>query len=129
MSFSAKEAMHQQQADEDHLYAIFFGHASMQPDIEKIYTHLMKLPLEKRYKDVLDKLHTSHNRMPKLAMILFALWLCPELKLEKGSNPAKAEPFLANIQRTCMDMLKGRHLSLQDFVVHTLTDYIVTPKA
>ena len=129
MSFSAKEAMHQQQADEDHLYAIFFGHASMQSDIEKIYAHLMKLPLDKRYKDVLNKVRSSHSRMPKLAMILFALWLCPELKLEKGSNPAQAEPFLANIQCTCMDMLKGRHLSLQEFVVHTLTDYIVTPKA
>ena len=129
MSFTAKEAMHQREADEDHLYAMFFGHATMQPDIEKIYAHLMKLPLEKRYKDVLNKVRATHNRMPKLAMILFALWLCPELNLEKGSNPMRSEPFVANIQRACMDMLKGKHLSLQDFVVHTLTDYIVTPKA
>ena len=129
MSFSAKEAMHQQEADEDHLYAIFFGHASMQPDIDAIYEHLMKLKLEKRYEDVLIKVQASHNRMPKLAMILFALWLCPELKLEKGSNPMRSEPFLANIQRACMEMLEGKHLSLQDFVTNTLTDYIVTPKA
>ena len=53
MSFTAKEAMHQREADEDHLYAMFFGHANMQPEIERIYAHMMKLPLEKRYKDVL----------------------------------------------------------------------------
>ena len=129
MSFTAKEAMHQREADEDRLYAMFFGHASMQSDIERIHAHLMKLPLEKRYKDVLAKVRATHSRMPKLAMILFALWLCPELKLEKGSNPMRSEPFVANIQRACMDMLQGKHLSLQDFVVHTLTDYIVTPKA
>ena len=129
MSFTAKEAMYQQAADDDHLYAMFFGHSSTQSTIEKIYAHLIKLPLEKRYKDVLDKVRASHNRMPKLAMILFALWLCPELKIEANSNPARSEPFLANIQRACMDMLKGKHLSMQDFVVHTLTDYIVTPKA
>ena len=129
MSFNEKEAMEQREADEDILYAIFFGHKPLQPYIQKIHQHIMAMPLETRYKDVLDNVFNTHDRMPKIAMILFALWLCPELKLEEGSNPMRSEPFLAKIQRACMQMLEGKHLSLQEFVVHTVTDYIVTPKA
>lgn len=129
MSFTAKEALEQREADEDKLYAMFFGHAPMQPCIERIHAYLMRQPLEIRYKNVLDKVRECHNREPKLALILFAMWLCPELKLEQGSNPMRSEPFMRHIQRTCMEMLKGKHLSMQEFVVHALTDYIVTPKA
>lgn len=129
MSFNEKEAMEQREADEDLLYAMFFGRKPLQPHIEKIYQHLATIPLEKRYKDVLDKVLSTHSRMPKICMILFALWLCPELKLEEGSNPMRYEPFLEKIQRACMDMLEGKHLSLQEFVIETVTDYIVTPKA
>lgn len=129
MSFNRKEAMEQREADEDNLYAMFFGHKPLQPHVEKIYQHVINLPLEKRYKDVLDKVFSTHDRMPKLAVILFALWLCPELKLEEGSNPMRYEPFLEKIQRACMHMLEGKHISLQEFVIETVTDYIVTPKA
>ena len=129
MSFTEKETMEQQEADEDLLYAMFFGHKPLQPHIEKIYQHLSAIPLEQRYKDVLDNVLKTHSRMPKICMILFAMWLCPELKLEEGSNPMRYEPFLAKIQRACMGMLEGKHLSLQDFVVDTVTDYIVTPKS
>ena len=93
MSFNKKEAMEQREAGEDNLYAMFFGHKPLQPHVEKIYQHVINLPLEKRYKDVLDKVFSTHDRMPKLAVILFALWLCPSSNWRRDPTPCATSPF------------------------------------
>lgn len=118
----------QREAEEDKLYSIFFGHEPLQPVIEKICDHICALQLPRRYSTVVEKVRATNSREPKLAMILFALWLFPELEIEKGSQPRRYEPFMDKIERTCVDLLKGKHLSVQEFVDHAVTDYIVTPK-
>lgn len=128
MSFAEKDLLEQREAEEDELYAIFFCHKDIQPMAERICNHLKTIELPKRYEDIVNKVMEKHDRMPKLAMILFGIWLCPELNLGKNAQPRRFEPFEASIQQLCMKILKGETLSLQDFVCNTLTDYIVTPK-
>lgn len=129
MSFAEKDLLEQREAEEDELYAIFFGHKDIQPMVEKICNHLKTVQLPKRYADIVQRVMEKHDRMPKLAIILFGIWLCPELKLGENAQPRRFQPFEAKIQEMCMKILKGEMLSLQDFVCNTLTDYIVTPKA
>ena len=128
MSFNDKERLEQREAEEDELYGIFYGYTDIQPVVVKVYTHLMALGLEERYKQVIQSVLDRHDRVPKLALILFAIWLCPELDLGKDAQPRRFEPFQRGIQRMCMDMLEGKMLSLQEFVGNTVTDYMVTPK-
>lgn len=129
MSFADKDLLEQREAEEDELYAVFFGHKDIQPMVSKVCNHLKSINLPPRYQNIVDKVLEKHDRMPKLAIILFGIWLCPELKLGENAQPRRFEPFEAKIQEICMKILKGEMLSLQDFVCNTLTDYIVTPKA
>lgn len=118
----------QREADEDKLYSVFFGHEPIQPMIEKICDYMMSLNLPSRYSTVVEKVRHTNARDPKIAMIMFAMWLCPELNLQEGSQPRRSEPFMENIERICLDLLKGKHLSVQEFVDHAVTDYLTTPK-
>ena len=129
MSFDDKERLEQREAEEDDIYAIFFGFKDIQPYVERIRDHLQTVDLGQRYVNIIDKVVTQHDRMPKIALVIFAIWLCPELELGKNAQPRRFEPFLSGVQRMCMDMLEGKMLSLQEFVGNTVTDYIVTPKA
>lgn len=129
MSFAEKDLLEQREAEEDELYSVFFGHQDIQPMVDKVCNHLLSVQLSNRYKEVVTKVMEKHDRIPKLAIVLFGIWLCPELNLGKNAQPRRFEPFEAKIQEICMRILKGELLSLQDFVCNTLTDYIVTPKA
>ena len=128
MSYDAKEKSEKRNAEEDELFAAFYGHSDIQPLVERICEHLRQCNLEERYLTVLDKVRTKHDRMPKLALIVFAIWLCPSLELGKNSQPRRFEPFQKNIKAICMNILEGRSLSVQEFVRDALTDYLVTPK-
>lgn len=128
MSFDEKERLEQREAAEDDIYAIFFGYKDIQPMISKIAVHLRSVLTEPRYLDIVNKVESEHDRLPKLALVIFAIWLCPELKLGANAQPRRFEPFLQGVQKMCMNILEGRMLSLQEFVGNTITDYIVTPK-
>ena len=128
MSFDDKERLEHREAEEDDIYAIFFGYKDIQPTIVKIASHLRSVLSEERYLNIVNKVEVEHDRLPKLALMIFAMWLCPELKLGKDAQPRRFEPFVKGIQKMCMNILEGRMLSLQEFVGNTVTDYIVTPK-
>lgn len=128
MSFDEKERLEQREAMEDEIYAIFFGYSDIQPTVAKIAAHLRGVLTEQRYLDIVNKVESEHDRLPKLGLVIFAIWLCPELDLGKSAQPRRFEPFLQGVQKMCMNILEGRMLSLQEFVGHTITDYIVTPK-
>lgn len=129
MSFDEKERLEQREAAEDDIYAIFFGHKDIQPTVTKIATHFRTVLTEKRYVDIVNRVEKEHDRLPKIALVIFAIWLCPELNLGENAQPRRFEPFVQGIQKMCMNILEGRLLSLQEFVGNTVTDYIVTPKA
>ena len=128
MSYDQKALLEQREADEDELYAIFYGYRDVQPMVDKICNHLLKLDLKPRYKTVIQQVLHKHDRIPKLAIIVFAIWLCPELRLGVKAQPRRFEPFEQHIQKICMDILEGRFLSVQEFVGSALTDYIVGTK-
>jgi len=120
--------MNRREADEDSLYSLFFGYTDLQPTLLRIKLRIEQLNLGARYNKIVEKtLQTSH-RAPKLGLILFAMWLLPDLKLEEGSQPSRSEPFLAGLHAACMNILEGRMLSLQQFVRTTITDYLVNPR-
>ena len=96
--------------------------------IKRIASHLRTVLTEQRYLEIVNKVETQHDRLPKLALVIFAIWLCPELNLGENAQPRRFEPFLQGVQKMCMNILEGRMLSLQEFVGNTVTDYIVTPK-
>lgn len=129
MSFAEKDLLEQREADEDELYAIFFGHKDIEPMVRRVSDHLATLQLPPRYQDIIQKISQKNDRYPKLAIILFGIWLCPELKLGENAQPRRFEPFQEGLQDICLRMLRGEMLCLQDFVCNALTDYIVTPKA
>lgn len=128
MAFNKKHELEEREAAEDELYGIFMGYNCIDPLVEKICNHFEEQPLEPRYKKVIQSVRTTTRRIPKLAIILFAIWLCPELELGKEAQPRRFEPFQAGIQNICMDILKGKFLSVQEFVTNAVTDYIITPR-
>lgn len=128
MSFDQKHELEEREADEDELYGIFMGYNSVDPLVEKVCDHFAAQPLEPRYKKVIEKVRTTTHRIPKLAIVLFAIWLCPELELGKNAQPRRFEPFEVGIQGICMNILKGKFLSVQEFVTNSITDYLVRPK-
>ena len=128
MAFDQKTKLEEREAQEDELYGIFMGYTNLDELVEKICTHFDQQPLEQRYKRVIQNVRDTQHRIPKLAVILFAIWLCPELEIGKTAQPRRFEPFQAGIQAICMDILKGKFLSVQEFVTNAVTDYIVTPK-
>lgn len=128
MSYDKKQMLEQAEANADELYALFFGYSDVQPIVQRICAHLRTKNLNARYTAILDKILNKNDRIPKLAIVIFAIWLCPELKLGENAQPRRFEPFQKDIHRICMNMLEGRHLSVQDFVTHALTDYLVTPR-
>lgn len=128
MAFDQKHALEEREAQEDELYGIFMGYNNLDPLVEKICNHFDEQPLEPRYKKVIQKVRETQQRIPKLAIIIFAIWLCPELEIGKNAQPRRFEPFIGGIQQICMDILKGKFLSVQEFVTNAITDYLVTPK-
>lgn len=128
MSFDQKHELEEREAQEDELYGIFMGYNNLEQLVEKVCNHFEQQPLEPRYKKVIQQVRETQHRIPKLALILFAIWLCPDLEIGKNSAPRRFEPFEAGIQGICMDILKGRFLSVQEFVTNAVTDYLVTPK-
>ena len=128
MAFDAKHELEMREAQEDELYGIFMGYIDADPMVERICDYFSQQPLEQRYKKVLEQVRKSSHRMPKLAMIIFAIWLCPELNIGKNAQPRRFEPFECGIQNICMGILKGKCLSVQEFVTNAITDYLVTPK-
>lgn len=128
MAFDKKHALEQREAQEDALYGMFMGYTDLTPLVEKICSHLMQQNLEPRYKKIIEQVRTTKHRVAKLAIILFAIWLCPELEIGKHAQPRRFEPFEAGIQNICMHILKGKFLSVPEFVVNAVTDYLVTPK-
>lgn len=128
MAFNRKHELEEREAQEDDIYGIFMGYNNLDPLVEKICNHFAEQPMETRYKKVIETVRTSTHRIPKLAIILFAIWLCPELEIGKNAHPRRFEPFEAGIQSICMNILKGKFLSVQEFVTNAITDYLVTPK-
>jgi len=128
MSFDKKHELEEREAQEDEIYGIFMGYRNPDELVEKVCNHFEQQQLEPRYKKVIQKVRTTTHRIPKLAVILFAIWLCPELEIGKTAQPRRFEPFEAGIQAICMNILKGKFLSVQEFVINAVTDYLVTPK-
>jgi len=129
MAFNRKHDLEEREAEEDELYGIFMGYKNIDPLVERICNHFSEQALEPRYKKVIENVRNSTHRIPKIAIIIFAIWLCPELELGKNAQPRRFEPFEQGIQGICMDILKGKFLSVQEFVTNAVTDYLVTPKS
>lgn len=128
MSFDRKEILEHQNAKDDDLFAAFYGYSDLNPMVKKICDHMYTLKLGERYEHVIHDILTKNKRTPKLAIIVFAIWLFPHLKLGENALPRRFEPFQQNIKSICMEILEGKSLSLQEFVNNALTDYLVTPK-
>ena len=101
MSYDQKQVIEQREADEDELYALFYGYADIQPMVNKICNHMLTLDLNSRYKTIIENVMNKNDRIPKLATIIFAIWLFPELRLGSNAQPRRFEPFERNIQSIC----------------------------
>ena len=124
MAFNRKHDLKNAKPQEDEIYGIFMGYNNLDPLVEKICNHFAEQPLE----TTLQKSHSicSYNALigfQNSQSFLFAIWLCPELELGKEAQPRRFEPFQAGIQNICMDILKGKFLSVQEFVTNAVTDY------
>ena len=129
MSFDRKEILEHNNAKQDELFAAFYGYSDLNHIVDKICNHMHTLNLGERYDAIVENIQTKNKRTPKLAIIVFAIWLFPGLNLGANALPRRFEPFQANIKSICMEILVGKSLSLQEFVQNALTDYLVTPKS
>ena len=64
MSFDEKERWDPREAEEDDIYAKFFGHKDIQPTIVKIAAHLRTVLTEQRYLNIVNKVETEHDGGP-----------------------------------------------------------------
>ena len=113
--------------DEDQLLKIMYGMEDV--DVGRILEHLKRYELTDTETQALDKLKRDPDPTPKLFLMLFALWLAPELGFKNGALPRRFEPFEKALPKLCMDMLEGRIVTLQAFVNRGVSDYSMGPRA
>ena len=113
--------------DEDTMLKIMYGMEDV--DVNRIVNHVSKYNLTDTEKQALQKVQQDSDVTAKLFLMVFALWLAPELDLKKGALPRRFEPFEKALPDLCMDMLEGRIVTLQAFVNRAVADYLMGPRA
>lgn len=82
-------------------------------------------------RDVLKKTCETKDRFPKIAMIIFGIWLVPTIQSylmdNKLVNPRYFVPWIEHLHVECENMLHGRHLTLQSFVLECIANYMMGP--
>ena len=82
---------------------------------------------------ILTKTCEMEDKFPRIGMVIFGLWLVPSMQSELMDNqlvnPRLFVPWINNIQKECENMLHGKHLTLQAFVLECIANYIMGPKA
>ena len=128
--YDRKMLMDQREAEEDPIYALFFGSSPIQPVIQRICDYVDTLGLSERFLKIISYVRTTQKRIPKLAFILFVMWLFPEQVVEiSKAQPRRIEPFMDHMETVCLNMLQGKYTNLTTWVGHTITDYLVTPNS
>ena len=123
--------MDQREMEEDPLYALFMGHRPINEVLDRVITGIKcRVEMNERFIKILDYTRETTNRIPKLALVLYTLWLFPDLYPElEDAQPRRCEPFMKYLERACLEILQGRCTNLQTWVGNTITDYIVTPRS
>ena len=98
-------------------------------DMDAIIGHIKTYNLTETELSALTQVEQDSDAVPKLFLMLFAMWLAPELGLTEGALPRRCEPFVKALPTLCMDMLEGRIVTLQSFVNRAVADYIMGPRA
>jgi len=124
--YDKRQQLRQQQMDDDPLLKVMYGMQDV--DIERILAHVRTYNLTETEQSALDKMQQDSDAAPKLFLLIFAMWLAPELGLTEGALPRRCEPFVKSLPTLCMDMLEGRIVSLQSFVNRAVADYIMGPR-
>jgi len=125
--YDQRQQLRQREMDEDPLLALMYGMRDV--DVDKIAAHVKQYTLTARELATLERVTKDHHPEPRLFLQIFAMWLAPELQLAEGALPRRFEPFEQALQKMCMDMLEGRFLSLQEFVHHSVGEYVMGPRA
>ena len=119
--FERSDLFLQQTADNDPAYAYFLGHRVMDNVMSELQQSLTKYKLTASMRTTLNKACTG-NRMSKLCMLLFAIWL---EDVTVSGNPRRFEKFPALLNNECNKMLHGKYVNIHDFVNNTITLYII----
>ncbi len=124
--YDRRQQLRQRETDEDPLLALMYGVKDV--DIDKIAEHVNTYNLTDTERATLQRVCQDQRPEPRLFMMIFALWLAPQLNLAEGALPRRFEPFQQALKPLCMDMLEGRIVSLQQFVRHTIGEYVMGPR-
>jgi hypothetical protein len=125
--YDKRQQIRQQQMDDDPLLKVMYGMQDV--DMDAIIGHIKTYNLTETELSALTQVEQDSDAVPKLFLVLFAMWLAPELGLTEGALPRRCEPFVKALPTLCMDMLEGRIVTLQSFVNRAVADYIMGPRA
>jgi len=120
-TFERSDQFLQSTADSDAVYAYFLGHRVMDDVMLEIQQSLTKYKLTASMHDTLNKACIG-DRMSKLFMLLFAMWLGD---IQISGNPRRYEKFPALLNEECTKMLRGKYVNIHDFINNTITLYII----
>lgn len=116
----------------DVLWHIFFSADSdAQMLVERVHRAFADIDIPDRMRAVLTKTVETNDKFARIAMILFGLWLAPEIQEElmrdQKVNPRYFVPFVDTLQDECIKMLHGKYVTVQAFVIECMCNYIMTP--
>jgi hypothetical protein len=120
-TFERSDQFLQKTADNDAVYAYLLGHRVMDDVMLEIQQSLTKYKLTASMHDTLNKACIG-DRMSKLFMLLFAMWLGD---VQISGNPRRCEKFPALLNEECTKMLRGKYVNIHDFINNTITLYII----
>ena len=116
----------------DDLWHVFFSSDNKtQAIVERVNRGFAEIDIPDRMRAVLTKTVETGDKFARVAMILFGLWLVPEIQEElmrdQRVNPRYFVPFVEQLQDMCIKMLHGKFVTVQSFVLECMCNYIMTP--
>mgnify|MGYP001257813500 FL=1 len=98
--YDRRQQLRQRETDEDPLLALMYGVKDV--DIDKIAEHVNTYNLTDTERATLQRVCQDQRAEPRLFMMIFALWLAPQLNLAEGALPRRFEPFQQALKPLCM---------------------------
>ena len=125
---------HQREQEEDVLIKIFESHnpTELQTLVDMVAKGFEKIEIPDHMKCILTKTCEIDDKFPRVGMVIFGLWLLPNVQeylMNNGLvNPRRFVPWIQHLQTECENMLHGKHLTLQSFVLECMSNYYMGPR-
>tara|TARA_Y100000591_G_C21212823_1_gene396311 strand:- start:79 stop:495 length:417 start_codon:yes stop_codon:yes gene_type:complete len=124
----------QRQTEKDILIKIFESDNSdeLQTLVDMVSKEFESIDIPEEMRCIITKTREVDDKYPRLGMVIFGMWLVPSIQEylmnNQLVNPRRFVPWINNLQIECENMMHGKHLTLQSFVLESIANYYMNPR-